>query len=298
MDYRIVQSCLLDQYDKMEWLERICFWHATVPKALGSSDCIHLIIGEKVYKDKFYPFHIVTLSCLIESFKMKGYLVMLEVKNAQLERFIHNDVSLILYWKGEKPAHIESPDPSRLNLWRVAKGKAEEYEASIHRYFSGKFPGVDFFMLKSCLSELYFNIFDHADANGVDFSYIHYDNDAEIIHIAICDFGKGIARTIKEAYKDVENDNDALVMSLKKGVSARSNGHNAGFGLDNVLSSLSDFSTMRIVSNSALLLCMKKDGNVETKAYNIPFNMNGTLIYFDMPISSFELTEVEEEFTF
>lgn len=70
-------------------------------------------------------------------------------------------------------------------------------------------------MLNNCLSELYFNIFDHAEANGVSFSYIHCD-DEDVIHIAICDFGKGIASTMRRAFPDIKDDAEALAKALEK----------------------------------------------------------------------------------
>lgn len=211
--------------------------------------------------------------------------------------FIKNDISITKYWKEQGTDHVDSPDPTRLNLWRVTEKRQIEYETSVHSYFTNKFPDIDFFMLKSCLSELYYNVFDHADANGIAFSYIHYDKEEEMIHIAICDFGKGIAKTIRDAYSDIPSDKDALVKSLEKGVSARSTEHNAGFGLDNIISSLSD-STIRIVSNRALLVCHRDKENVETKAYDLPFYFQGTIIYLDLPISGFEKTEINDVYTF
>lgn len=152
-------------------------------------------------------------------------------------------------------------------------------------------------MLKSCLTELYYNVFDHAEANGIAFSYIHYDDEEEVIHIAICDFGKGIAKTIKDAYRNISDDKEALIKSLERGVTSKSNTHNAGFGLDNIISALSN-STLRIVSNNAILFYRKNGEISETKTYDMPFCLNGTLIYFDLPVSGFENTEIRDEFTF
>lgn len=288
---------LFKDCSKTGWIQKVFLYKNYVRRAEGSMDCIILIVGKSVTKEKFSPFHIVTLSCLIDFFKKRGYLVALQIENEELKNFVHEDINLTLYWRN-KADHIDSPDPTRLNLWRVVKGKAEEYEMSVHQYFSNKFPDTDFFMLKSCLTELYFNIFDHAQADGIAYSYIHYDEKEDTIHIAICDFGKGIAKTIREAYPAVDNDMEALSMSLKKGVSAKSNMHNAGFGLDNVVSALSEDSTLRIVSNNAILFCVKRNNLVETKLFSLPFYFGGTLIYFDLPINGFEKTEIAEEFSF
>lgn len=84
---------------------------------------------------KFLPYHIVTLSCFIELLRSKRYIVFLIIENLELKEFILNDISIKNYWNGEKLDHIDSPNSSRLNLWRIVEGKAEEYELSIHRFF-------------------------------------------------------------------------------------------------------------------------------------------------------------------
>lgn len=294
-NYKIRKTFMFPISDKLDWVKRICHWRNVLVKASYSYDCIKIIIGPKVTKTGFTPFHIVTLSCFIDFIKKKEYLIYLDIQNEELREFVYRDISLTAYWRVENIAHIDSPDASRLNLWRVISGRSEEYEESVHRYFSAKFPDTDFLMLKTCLAELYFNVFDHAKADGVAFSYIHYDEQDDIIHIAICDFGEGIASTLRKAYPKIADDMEALQMSIKKGVTAKSNAHNAGFGLDNILSAITDKkSVLRIVSNRALLLY---DIN-GVKPYSLDFEMKGTLIYMDLPISSFEKSEINDEYTF
>ncbi|WP_321480316.1 hypothetical protein [uncultured Bacteroides sp.] len=297
MRYLIKRTYNFNIPDRGYWIEKISSWTKFLKKASSSRDCIEINLMNAISKKKFSSFHIVLLSCFIELLKKRGYLIFLNIKNSDLEEFIHNDMSLTLYWRN-KIDHIDSPDDSRLNLWRVVEGKSDEYEISVHRYFTKKFPEIDFFMLKSSLGELYFNIFDHSKANGVAFSYIHYDEIEEIMHIAICDFGLGIASTIRNAYPKIQDDREALFESIKRGVTARSNKHNAGFGLDNVISTLSNGSMLRIISNRAVLLYTKKGRKIKTKTYNLPFEFKGTLINFDLPISSFDKSEIEEEYTF
>lgn len=296
--YNIKRTYYLYASDKTNWIEQISVWSQSLPKTVDSNDCVKIVLGKGVTIRKFTPFHIVLLSCFIETIKQKGYMIYLETNDLALNKFIHEDMSLTQYWKGQRADHIDSPDSSRLNLWRVVEGKSTEYEISVHKYFSNKFPGIDFFMLKSCLSELYFNIFDHANANGVAFSYVHYDESDKIIHIAICDFGKGIANTMRNAFPNIKSDKEALLESIKRGITAQSNEHNKGFGLDNVISALSDKSMLRIASNKAILICTKVADSIETKVFDLSFEFKGTLIYFDLPISSFEESEIEDEFTF
>ena len=301
MAYRDVRFIQFETAKRIDWLRKICREEKIIkrvePQKTAVSDVVNIILNEDISLKNFTPFHIVLLSCFIEMVKQRGYLVRLLIKNSKLRSFIHEDMSITEYWRGPKADHIDSPDPSRLNLWRTVEGRDEEYRMSIDRYFSKTYPGTDFFMLNSCLSELYFNIFDHAEANGVSFSYIHCDDD-DIIHIAICDFGKGIANTMRQAFPDLKDDAAALAKALEKGVSAKTKGHNAGFGLDNVISCLENGAKLRIISNNAFLMLSKKEGEVETISRTFPFPFKGSLIYFDLPISSFGRTEVNDEFTF
>lgn len=289
-----------DSPKRIEWIQKIHKCQTTICRAQKVNETIETIpitLGEDITISKFDPFHIVLLSCLIELIKQKEYLILLKVRNKELQRFIHEDISLTKYWQDSKAYHLDSPDPSRLNLWRTVKGRDDEYRISVGRYFSNKYPGTDFFMLNNCLSELYFNIFDHAEANGVSFSYIHCDNQ-DVIHIAICDFGKGIASTMRRAFPEIKDDATALKKALEKGVSAKTQTHNKGFGLDTVISCLEEGARLRIISNSAFLMSLKTGGEVETITRRFPFSFEGSLIYFDLPISSFGETEVSDEFTF
>lgn len=300
MKYKDVKTIYFDTVKRIDWLRKICEEEKQIKPLKHKGvlrDVINIILRDDISLNKFTPFHIVLLSCFIESIKQRGYLIRLIAENEELCRFIHDDMSITKYWKGPKADHVDSPDPSRLNLWRTVQGRDEEYRMSVDRYFSNKYPGTDFFMLNNCLSELYFNIFDHAEANGVSFSYIHCDAN-DVIHIAICDFGKGIAKTMRKAFPNITSDHTALAKALEKGISAKTQKHNAGFGLDNVISCLEDGAQLRMISNGGFLISSKNNGKVETITRPIPFYLKGTLIYFDLPISSFGATEINEEFTF
>ena len=296
---KIIKTFYFESPKRSIWISHLCNWK--IKKANhknGAKECVQIILDKSIHKDNFEPYHIVLLSCWIEFIKKKGYNNYLTTQNKELDTFIREDIDIRKYWTTINTDHIDSPDPSRLNLWRIVKGRDEEYRISVDKYFSNKFPDKDFFMLNNCLCELYFNIFDHSESDGIAFSYIHYDDSKETIRIAICDFGKGIANTIRNAYPNIQNDEDALVKSLEKGISAKTQKHNAGFGLDNVLSCLGEGSQLKIISNGAFLISLKKEDQIETKTYKLSFYFKGTLIYFDLNISGFENTEINKEFTF
>ena len=138
--------------------------------------------------------------------------------------------------------------------------------------------------------EAYYNVFDHADANGNAFSLIKYDDDDERLHVAICDFGKGIAKSVRDFTPDITNDRDALLKSIETDFTVGSKSHNKGKGLDNILSCSS---VVRIFCNNALLL--KTDaGGVST--FDVNFHFGGTLIYLEIDLSLTEDEEILEEF--
>lgn len=64
------------------------------------------------------------------------------------------------------------------------------------------------------------------------------------------------------------------------------NGNNKGFGLDTVVTFLKGENMFRMVSNKGLIKLTGKNGSCEM--FDIDFDFNGTLIYFDISIDSFE----------
>lgn len=117
-------------------------------------------------------------------------------------------------------------------------------------------------------------------------------------HIAICDYGKGIASTIRNAFPYEEKDSGALRKSLETGVSANSKPHNKGFGLDVVVSSLSENNSFRMVSNKGLLKLTKTKENLNCSLYDLSFDFKGTLIYFELSTDIFPDNEELDEFSF
>ena len=73
--YQIKRTFLLNSPDKTDWIKKICDWNAYTPEVTRTNQCVKIILTKKVTKNKFTPFHIVTLSCFIEAIKKKGYLI-------------------------------------------------------------------------------------------------------------------------------------------------------------------------------------------------------------------------------
>lgn len=172
-------------------------------------------------------------------------------------------------------------------MWKVVKNRAQGYSISVTTFFRRTcFDGYDLTGLQTSLDEIYNNIADHSESNGNAFSYISYEEEKHMIHVAACDFGVGIPFTLKRAGYNYENDAEAIRQSLEVGVSAKSQTHNKGFGLDNVTSNLSEGGMLRMVSNSGVVFCTNAKNNV--KQYLIDYNFQGTLVFFDICIDTFE----------
>lgn len=259
-------------------------------------EIVEFVFNNDLEFKNFYPIHIVLLSCFIDEVKSKGYLVQLNIKNKELSNYLFNELNLTDYWAKEKVDHIDSPTIADLNIWRIVENRKESYSISVHDYFKRSyFDGLDLSAFKNSLNELYCNVFDHANSKGNSFSFIRYDKADKNIKVAICDFGDGIAKTLRNNYIEFKDDCEALENSIKIGISAKSQKHNRGFGLDNVASTLQKGDAMRIVSNKALLRILDNKTNV--RSYELDFDFKGTLIYFEISIDSFEKEEIIEDFS-
>lgn len=295
MQYNKKHTFIFDSLGREYWIRQSLEIRDVAKANNIGVDLIRFSFTESI--TNFEPIHIVLLSCIIDDVKEKGYLVLLHAANKSLNDFIEEDVSFRTYWKGKKEDHKESPTIGRLNLWRITDTGKEGYSISVENYFKKLFPGKDLSTLKTSLNELYFNVFDHANANGNAFSYINYDERTKKIDIAICDYGVGIAQTIRRVYQ-LSKDSEALKKSLESGVSSNSKPHNKGFGLDVVTSSLSDNDLFRMVSNKGFLKLTKKAGVSELSLYDLNFDFEGTLIYFEMSTDIFPDSEELNGFLF
>ena len=242
----------------------------------------------------FTHVHIVLLACLIEQLKCLNYTMIAFIEDKNLRRFIFDELHVGEYYTvGESSCHVEADRDSIFNIWKINPLKTEEYSMSVTDYFKRNyFKNCDLSGLKNSLDEVYFNVSDHAESNGIAFSYIYYDQQSRQICVSACDLGLGIPCTLKRAGLKYNSDGEALRQSLEIGVSAKTNKHNKGFGLDNVVSNLSNKDRLRIVSNKALLLCHPNKNPI--KFYELDFDFKGTLIYFEISIDSF----LEEETLF
>ena len=281
--------------NRENWIKTIVLKRTSIAKnRSGQKRHITLSFTKEVIVGSLEPIHIVTLMCFIEHLHQIGYKVRISAF-MDVSNFLNETLKLRKYYEGDGIiSHVQSEDEKILNLWKVKQKESIMYSQSVTDYFNKNFfEGYDMTALKNSLDEAYANIADHSESNDNAFSYIVYDSDSNKICIGICDFGLGIPTTLRKANNKYRSDSEALSDSIKLGVTAGTNPRNRGFGLDNILSSLTDEDVSRIVSNKAMI---HYDGNRENiKIFDLPFDFKGTLIYFEVSTHSFPENEVKDE---
>ena len=279
----------LGTLDKIAWLRNI----SNIRNRYSTNACKKNIVfefSEKLSPEKFVPIHLVSLACLIEFFYDNGHKIWLSQRNAPVFDMLFNQLRFNEYWESGIH-HVEAKDNNIFNLWRIVDSQKDIYAKGVENYFKKTFfEGKDLSVINISLVEAFYNVFDHADAGDNAFSLIKYDPDKERLLIGICDFGKGIARSVRDYEPSIFTDKDALLKSIDTDFSVKSRLHNQGKGLDNILNS-ADFAM--ILSNNGILL---KSGGI--RAYETGLNFGGTLISLTIDLSRIENEEILNDFYF
>lgn len=274
---------------KEEWLKEISSIRNTYKDGVYKKN-VRFVFDNTLKADSFQPIHLVTLACLIHFLDAKGHMVYVSSDNDSVVSVLFEQLRFPEYWSGGKN-HVDATDSNVFNLWRIVEAEKDLYAKNVEQYFKNTFfRGKDLSVISLSMVEAYYNVFDHADADGNAFSLIKYEEAEEVLHVAICDFGKGIAKSVRDFNSEIQKDTDALLKSIEIDFTVGSKAHNKGKGLDNILS-CSD--VVRIVSNNALLLKISSD---IVKAFKTDFHFSGTLIYFEIALSKMEDEEILEEF--
>lgn len=285
------ENILLDSLKREYWLREISYQHGIHSgKQVGKK--ILVCFDKSISKSEIKPFHLVTLASLIHHLNSKGYSLYLSRENSEVYDFIYNELGFHQYWKGEKN-HVEALSDDRIfNLWRVVDDEKDLYAKNVEDYFRKKyFRDKDLSAISVGLIEAYYNVFDHADAQGNAFSLIQYDEKNCMLHVAISDFGIGIAQSVRNYDSSVKDDKTAILKAVEDKFTTKSTKRNKGLGLCNILSSANE---ARIFSHYGLV--RKSDGRLQGR--NCDFQYPGTLIYYDIDLSKMETEEILEEFNF
>ncbi|MDH6309331.1 anti-sigma regulatory factor (Ser/Thr protein kinase) [Dysgonomonas sp. PFB1-18] len=285
---------LLDKPDLFKWLEILEKEREALTQNQGSSEDYFTIKIENLKISDTKHSFIVLIACLVEYIHQLGYKTKLVFDDYDFYKLIIDTIKLDQYYRFGNKNYIEAEDDTILNLWKIIKEESIEYVNNATSYLNREyFEDYDLTTLKIVLDELFCNVADHSRCEAIAFIYLEYSPDSKIISCAVCDFGLGIPKTLRNAYPGkYTTDVDALNDAIKLGITARSTVQNRGFGLDNILSNITTDDKLRIISNRASLTCCDSKDNINS--IPLHFNFTGSLIYFEIHTDSFPLREFDE----
>lgn len=285
MDYRL----LLYKTSRIWWIQQINQFHQSI--VVSKDDNVLIDIDKSIRPSDLTPLHIVSLACFIDCIYTKASGIWIKTSQ-ELTDFLMNDLYLQKYFNDI--SHIEAKSKTILNLWKIVHEESFLYRDNLSKYLKQEyFKGLDISMLGTTLDELYANVADHSKSNGVAYSYIQYNELEQTISVAFCDFGIGIPNSLKNANLHPLSNKNYIEYATKKGVTAKSNEHNAGFGLDTLKDCMqgSDNNLIIISNNEMYVYSYSQDVIIE-RTVDLNFNFQGTLISYTINISQFESEEI------
>ena len=259
-------------------------------KGYGRGDMVKLSFMDIDVEDML-PEHITSLACLVEFLYRRGVLVALD-RDTSCGEFLFSDLHLREYW-GHRQDFFPARNETTLNLWHVRSVQAEEHARRITNYLriaTGQ--NKDLSAVTTSLYEAYYNIADHSKADENAFSMISYDKETQVLNVAICDFGVGVASTVKQFDASVKDDQRALKKAVEVNFTVQSTTHNAGMGLDTIRCVCTEDDAVWLISNSAAL----RMTNSSLRTTDLGFEFKGCLLAYSVTLSHFENEEMLEDF--
>lgn len=247
--------------------------------------------SDDICKDDFRPEHLTILACFIEFCRKTGCAVNLK-SSSSIREFLDGELGLTQYWN-KNEAYVPPANTDYLNLWKVETEKIEDHAKRVGAYFkSTKFRHKDLSPLSTCLLELYYNIIDHSECDNIAYSFVEYQREKDKVNIAVCDFGRGIAKSVQTVVPQL-SDIDAVRKAIEPNFTIKSTSHNKGWGLHNVVGCCSNPDSIWIISNGVALIT---DGeNERTTRLKTPFD--GTLIMCSISLDHLPDEEINEGIT-
>lgn len=274
----------LTSADKEEWIRKVSSVEEDIKAhKFKPGDRLPILMSHDIGIDSLAPCHFVLLGCLLELAYRSGLYPLISASNDMIS-FMRDDLKLHHYFDAHHAPNVEPVSGYHSNLWKISSNYAFMYSHKLQEYLQKTyFMGKDLSPLKIVLDELYSNISDHSQSDDIAFSYVKYDEAKREILVAFCDFGVGIPGSLRNS--GIADRYEWIKYAIEKGVTAKSTLHNRGFGLDTVVSNIPDGGVLRIISDKEFFHCSP---NKRYRTYFLNYSFGGTLIYFEIPIDSFD----------
>lgn len=226
------------------------------------------------------PYHVTTLACLLEEYRLAGVAIRFASGNAVVYRYLESIQFFARFAAPVTPATLPLPpptDPTSFGLWPVAPEGMNEYVRSAYHHFKGHFfqdKSLDF--LTIYLGEMFNNVFDHAFAGTaterVAFAMLQCYPASQRLLIAVSDFGMGIPNTVNRFLQAQGQEPvtapEALRKALEFRFTAQSRPHNQGRGLDTLRTGLQELNGTLTIQTARAIYHVSRDGTEFTHPLN------------------------------
>lgn len=285
-----IRVVTLSSSDRLSWLSGICDGRDMIEQ--NGVNRLLVNIDDGITRDKLRPEHITSLACLIESCARKGCLVQMETSK-EIKDYLENELKISRYWNFHE-SYVKPGNEDILNLWKIDPNGMEMHAKRISEYFrTTRFQAKDLTPLEGSLTEAYYNVIDHSLCEGIAFSMVEYDRSINKVFISVCDFGRGIAESVRTVLPEITDDVQAIMKAMEPRFTIRSTKHNAGLGLGNLRDYCTDPDSLWIISNDAALVT---SGDNE-RYVRLKKHFKGTLIMYSISLEHLEDNYIEDTLT-
>lgn len=285
-----IRVVTLSSSDRLSWLSGICDGRDMIEQ--NSVNRLVVNIDDDITRDKLRPEHITSLACLIESCDRKRCRVQMETSK-EIKDYLEKELKISRYWNLHE-SYVKPDNNDILNLWKIDPNGMEMHAKRISEYFrTTRFQAKDLTPIEGSLTEAYYNVIDHSLCDGIAFSMVEYDRGINKVFISVCDFGRGIAESVRTVLPEITDDVQAIKKAMEPRFTIRSTNHNAGLGLGNLRDYCTDPDSLWIISNDAALVT---SGDNE-KYVRLKKHFKGTLIMYSISLEHLEDNYIEDTLT-
>jgi len=210
---------VLSDTDRIVWIKEINSIRMEYEN-MSNIESITVLLPGSIRRTELHPMNIVSLACLLEFLNSKCKSLKVLVQNNDTLNFLCSDLKLEAYFAGLP--HTEAASSNLFNLWKIIPEQAPSYSHGLSSYFKQNlFKDLDISFFNIAIDELYGNVADHSNANGVAYSYIEYDQISKALKVSFCDFGIGIPTSIKSASIPNPDNLDYIALATRKGITTK-----------------------------------------------------------------------------
>lgn len=234
----------------------------------------------------FKPFHITSLSALIEEYYINGFKININNTSSYL-----STIGFTNFWNSNYDRntinHNGYANKTYLKLWKIEFERIDSIVAIYGDYYKNSLlKNKETTPFKQSLSELFNNIYNHSSSKVSGFCMVQYYYRKNELAFSICDFGKGIPKVVNTYFEEMNtptlSNTDALKKAFEKNFTTKSIPRNLGLGLDYIKTAIdTNKGELFLISNNALY-------NYEPK-YKINRITNTDSVYFNGTIIDIKL---------